>query len=785
MSQAQLTGSLVGRVTSSDSHNPTTHFANDTLGYEATIPKEVDVDSSITSSLTVPSSQTIIDYLERPAIMSSGVLQTTDSGILFNTDVTTILSNTLKYARLAGIYTVKCGFKVTLQVNASRFQTGRYILGFVPNGGIPATDTVHANLWYTMHTANLTSITQLPHVELDLAKQTHVTLNIPYMSVLTHNVIGASAPYFLMGRVILMPYYGLQAGSGSSTVPYTLWGSCQDVQIGAPTVNQMATPQVKEAASEGVGPISGVLTKVSKASTILGQIPLLAPYTQTASWVSAVFSDAARALGWSKPLDMSVPTRMVRTIAPYMGVADGDSQAKPLGISLTNETAQDIGLARTDVDEMSFEFIKKHYAYFQSFNWTAASTSGTQLFTQSITPNLYTTYAKGFVPLPCNLPLIYTSKWRGGMKYRFKLVKNEFHTGRLLIAFAPGLSTVTFTMAQSEYVYREIVDIRTTSEFEICVPYLDPRLWLGNNDSSGYISIFVLDVLVAPSSVPTTVGIICEACADDDMQYAQPVNSIYEPYIPFVGQMARPFVNQMADPYVVTDCVDLGSTSSGHRKAVEIAIGEDFRSFRQLIKRFFTQQYLTFSNRLIAAQGLLYYWPFVLYPVTQKTNNGAALLRDYFTSDPINTLSCSYLFSSGGMRLMMKFAKGVGDIPFTIEVGYDAGTAAASQAAGGGTYTASTIDNAKVVFCPSNEGVAEVQIPPYNNLLARGCANQIVNGSYSILGSIPYQNANVLTIGNYNDLSGSYSVTLARAGADDFHLHGWVSTVPLVSRNTA
>ena len=178
----ETSGTAEVRPTTDSSQNPTTKFADDSVGYRAELAHS-NIEDPFSHLIVAPNSQTIIDFLQRPSILTSASFTASDSGILFSTDVCSIITSQ-KHSRMSNIYTWRADFELTLQVNADRFQQGRYILFWLPSGGA-LSPTVTGNYlpWKNMHTCNLTKITQLPHVEIDLATQTHVSLTIPYTSV--------------------------------------------------------------------------------------------------------------------------------------------------------------------------------------------------------------------------------------------------------------------------------------------------------------------------------------------------------------------------------------------------------------------------------------------------------------------------------------------------------------------------------------------------------------------------------------------------------------------------
>jgi hypothetical protein len=126
----------------------------------------------------------------------------------------------------------------------------------------------------------------------------------------------------------------------------------------------------------------------------------------------------------------------------------------------------------------------------------------------------------GFTSLPFNY-------WRGGIRFRFSIVKTMFMQGRLQITYNPGNDT-TLTDPQSE-LYTMTVDISETSDFTIECPYMYHKDWSRNiNPSSGLIrdgapgSIIVraMNRLVTNDCATTVANIILYTSASDDFQVA-------------------------------------------------------------------------------------------------------------------------------------------------------------------------------------------------------------------------------------------------------------------------
>jgi hypothetical protein len=755
-------------------HNDTTKFADDTIGLEAS-PIGVTHTDEFVTQLIAKSSQTIIDYLERPSVLTYGSFTTTDSGILWITDVVNTVTPP-KARRLDNIYTIKNDYKITLQVNADRFQQGRYILFWLPSGGGTTPPISGANLaWRNMHTCTLTKITQLPHVEIDLATQTHVTLNIPYTSIHPMNSWSTSTGTMTygMGPIGLIPYSKLNPGlGGSTTCGYTVWGSLQNITIGSASYNQMNV-SVKEGKAYGQGPISGVLDKISRTASMLGDVPVVGSYARTTSWASALAAKAARIWGWSKPLALASPNRVDRKINTFAAVADVTAFHKPLGVMSENSVAVPPNIS-TNIDEMSIDFIKKIPAYITGFNWSTSATAGTILFQTTVAPNSYTSWSAGFTFTPASFIAAQFSRWRGSMVYTFKLVKTSFHRGRLLVAFFPGtVSALTTSIDQTEFVYREIVDVSETNTFSVCCPYMVPQPWLSSGGMgfqiSGTLIVYVVDPLVAPSTVSASIDALVETAAGDDFQVAIPAPWAYEPYSPSTAQMA--------EQYIETPCFDLGpkSTSVDDRLPV-FTMGESVKSVRQLLKR----QWI--FNAIVGVGGGSWaeFWPYVVEPVMQAAGSGGVLKRSYFFTDPVNLWACAYAMAHGSMRYSLTSSVLSAQTVTTAYVKSNTRSSIESRSSRPSGGSVSVYNNSSI------EGLIEFQTPNWNTGIGRATPAQLVNASFPLTATDPM--ANLTTVAVLGELSTEaiavHSAGVARSAGDDFGFGIFVGVPPVVANTS-
>lgn len=265
-------GIFVGHSSSSEQHVATTIFKDDTIGTTSTIVEPVGSQfRSFARSKATPGTSDIKSFLERPTQMSTGNFSAANTGILASGNLSALL-NSYKTSRMFGMYALRFNLKFTLQVNADRFQQGRYLLVFLPMGGGQVLNQTGRK--QNMNFAHLTTITQLPRVELDLAKQTSVTLEVPFMYNLPALEYSSTSNGFLTeyGIWAIVTYSPLATGSGGTTAPWTLWGSFQDIDFTSVSVNQMDTSTV-EANNKTLAPCP-VLFHGCLVRSVFGERPL-------------------------------------------------------------------------------------------------------------------------------------------------------------------------------------------------------------------------------------------------------------------------------------------------------------------------------------------------------------------------------------------------------------------------------------------------------------------------------------------------------------------------------
>lgn len=598
----------------------------------------LDLANCLKSVADASYQQNIHEFLAKPIILTQGDFVGTIPLIDFDL-LSTLLLRAPWRDKLRGYLAIRATIVVRLQLNANKFQQGRIIMGYVPGG---------KDLFLR---ETLTALTQLPHVELDINSETAAVLEIPYTSPYTHfNLIDGTGE---SAALQVREYAPFRYGAGSSVCGYTIWCSLKDVELVTPTTNtgwiaqsgkvpRKANLKDTELVTMTQGPISGMLNKISAAATVLGDIPLLSSYAGTLAWVTAIGSRVATVFGYSQPRNENLVTKTNRSKYSYENTADGVDNCDTLALSATNAVSILPGLGATNLDEMSLQFIQQIPAYFRTDDWTTSQNYGDNVVALALRPSDF--YVTSIVPgandyTPVGFCANLFRYYRGSLKITMKLSKTQFHSGRLAVSFNPGSNPAgPYTIDDSDYLFREIIDVRDATEYTFLIPFVATQPYLDTSEIYGLFLVHVLNPLVAPDTVSATVDLLLEISAHHDMEWAMPKEIGLSP----TNFYAQSGVGATMESLVHKDKC-LGPSSPTVHTGADVAslcIGEKIMSVKQLLNRL---------NYTIANWGLSrVFRPFDIYP---SFKGSLGLFTASSNNDYITIFSSCYRYNRGSVNI--------------------------------------------------------------------------------------------------------------------------------------
>ncbi len=749
----------------------------------------------VENTMTGMVDQGLASFMAKPIQIVTGSITTQLGGAqLFNFSIgAQLLANTMWAEKVKGFLNVRGTAHIKLQINASPFQAGRLILAYIPQYS-------NNTLTYAGHIQDLMCITQLPHVEMTF-QDTECELEIPYIAPTTHyNIYNGG---FDWGSVFCFVYSPLATGSGGNNqVTYTCWQSFSEFELATPIVPQSGgykngkknvikkyrvnaiKSNLDSEVNEGSGPISSVLSHVSSIASTLYSVPMLSAIAGPTAWATNALSGLASAFGWSKPAIDSQIVRTYDTPHAYMASTNEPDITTSLGLIQDNKVSVMSDVNLSGVDEMSINFIKRQKAFIYKFPWTQTTLPG-PLFSFSAVPNVgfvfmaSTPIGATSVAVPTTLTPIgllnslYTY-WRGSLEFTLKITKTQYHTGRLIISFAQS-GTSTVTNQQTNYLHREVIDIRDGDEFVIKVPYCATTMWqpcdgtyIVNGPARFYIN--VLNELVCPETASNSVEILIEVRGGPDLEFAVPRSGNLAPaIIPQSGGEA-----DMTVPMISSGPIGGSSISSGTSRAAELCIGETCTSILQLLKRY---KKLAVNNSMANNRLAFYpfYWGGIYGNGVVSGGSTGSLMYDY-----LGLFASCYAHSRGGVRYKLIRSDGSGPITTTLRQylpnvynPFDVSAAAPYEGMGPGPITTPTFQeiNPATAFDSGVQCGTSVSVPMYSRTFAR-LNRLIVNGNANM---VPLTEDVCLVHPVFISNTSTFAATpVYRCAADDFQFSFWI-----------
>lgn len=798
--------------------NATTQFVTDGEAVSTTIANSIPMDPSFLNSSTDTIEQTIKQFFEKPVVVASGNFTTTDTFSTFSALISPngiINANPILQDKIKGYLGFRATTVLRLVVNATRFQQGRYNLQFMHTGGADINNT-GATFRISALENTLMQRTQLPHAELDLSCDTEACLRIPYSSATNYFPMSSyvhNNGFGAVGLFRIYPYSPLVAASGSTTAGYTLWAHFEDVQLvgAAKPQSGRAFSSVKkknesevEQNSVNIGPISSALVRVAKFSDIVSQVPLLSSYAITTSWFANIAANAASVFGWAKPVSLAPSQRVTQNYLPWTANVDAPDMSFPLSLSCQNQVGKAVGFSGTDIDEMDFKYLATIPAWYSTTPWTVGTASGTQLLSYDVNPFVYrsvnvVTARATIHHTPCAFIASYFQKWRGSFVYKIKLVKTEFHSGRLAVSFSPFedavFSTTSPTFAETPYLHREIIDIRETNEFTFVVPFMSSSPYkecidsaANGNAVTGKFTIHIVDPLVAPNTVSQSIQILLEVCMGPDVEFAVPTRSGMRPLYGLNPQSGNAFDTPVNACSNFTGSIGSSAIATDGNTNALFCIGEKISSFRTLLKM--PTQIIPLTAPTAAAY--LNILPYALPYVRYDTGPPAYVDPEWFP-DAYATIASLYVYYRGGVRLkyLDNSPVTIAD-PFAVYLHTSSLDSMESDLAlrgvmfdttdGFGITDASVSRfNAPVMYYKAGYS-GEVQIPAYGSFHSRA----VLDGTVNVLGD-EYNRQSTTTLPGIVVTRSSVPVgggtvcSILRGMSDDANFGGFLSIPPMVN----
>jgi len=758
----------------------------------------------------------IKDYLNKPKLLATIAWDTSKlkNYELWYQDIGgALIGNSMWMDKMRGFGLMRGTAVLRLLLNANPFQQGKLLLHFLPcENAFLSTDTT-----FSMYNKSIASKRQQPCVELDCSDGGAV-FKIPYIAPVNwYNLITQVFGWGVAHLSVMSP---LAVGTGGvNAVDISIYLHFEDVELSAPMVPQTAGsggggPKQKfkakvvgkDCASKELdamegGSLSSALKAGSIVATKLGEISAMSSLASPATWTLMAAAGLSNYNGWSKPTNNRAETLVSQQYDRYLASSDGVSNALPIALRSDNAVSVTDGLSVYEGDEMSFGFLYKVSTCIRTFQWPASASTGSSIVSFDVNPrNLYevgVSPGTGLTTLIGMGPPIYYlansfAYWRGSINVTFKLVKTDYHTGRLQLTWTPVTTPIATPPTipdntTGQYSLREIIDIKEGNEFTFNFPWLNEQNYLRTDQNSGFFSISILNELRAPDTCSQNVEILMYVSGGDDFELQLPgfqVGRDARSTLPFVPQT---LMENTGDKEIISGVVgDAGIIKKHNVKYSGMSTGELPMNVKQFLSR---SNQVVFKTQPGTVDGFAV-WPWHNTLMSSTITTGT-LIGPPVGPDLYSIFANMYAFYRGGVNITVKttgaeaatygrHAVVAGTlIPFIPIVNSQPYINPVGVTGEGGTndyLTAATAFSGLqgTALSNANIGLASFKVPYFTKTKCSLVTRQVGNGGYiSTDVSQPTVRLSVTSSGGFNHF------TCLRSFADDFQLSYFIGCPPI------
>nr|WKV33672.1 MAG: RNA-dependent RNA polymerase [Riboviria sp.] len=290
----------------------------------------------------------------------------------------------------------------------------------------------------------------------------------------------------------------------------------------------------------------------------------------------------------------NIPHRLIPTAASSWSYGTGISEpVNPLRLQ-----GHRMGVARNQeigYNEMLMRVPLSTFGMLRHITWSSVSqdnnVTGTLLWSCDANPMLEKAVFDGYTPSDKDSLMVYAVPpvtvvssmfdfWRGGLEFRFDIVASQFHTGRLLIAYIPGVAGGEHVSLQEARNSAHIVfSLQETQSVTFTVPYIADKPWwqrryggairASETRSPSRVFMFILNPLIPMESVANAVFIIPYVRASVDFELAVPV---------------QPALGLSLDPRFISNTANLLRVKTGYEPAYAGAWRYFFNSGKYILR---------------------------------------------------------------------------------------------------------------------------------------------------------------------------------------------------------
>nr|UNY42100.1 MAG: polyprotein 2 [Picornavirales sp.] len=537
----------------------------------------VDTFKWTTASQVLPMNLTVNDYVANaPKHMKRYILPQS-----------LLEASSLLRQKLNNFMLMRADVEIDVKVNANPFQQGSLLVAYSPRA-------LSTSRFRGTGGEFLASVTSLPHQVLYLEQGNSMCFRVPYAHVLDY--INLTSPDDTFGTLSIYVLTPLTGPSSAETVDVTVRLRFVDIKLEVPTDNSLLqvpayiameqkalllprpsttvhglVAQMKE--GETTGPVTRIASSVATIGDSLSSVPVIGTAAGMIGWFARQTAKVATVFGWSKPLDLTMPTAVVNRPAAYMGNTEGKDASLMLA-QIPDNAIDPSDMIPATTDEMALGYIFDRPNIVGRILVPKSAFQQEQLlFSWEVSPFNYLTQQRDSNGQDLALgsfsfaSLMY-KLWRGSIQYTLSAVKTQYHAARIMAVYFPNRTRLDIPATYGELMTSNsnmIYDLTALADCEfslsqpIVVAYTSEEPWkqtLWKNSSGlydastlatcvGTVGVYCINELVCPDTVAQEVTFLLQVKGGSDYEVAIPQIQLQGGFAPAATFNAAPAIAEI------------------------------------------------------------------------------------------------------------------------------------------------------------------------------------------------------------------------------------------------
>lgn len=415
---------------------------------------------------------------------------------------------------------LRAGVEFIVLVNKQQFQQGNLLISYLPGARYNSAKNAMCQTTDPSSNANLSTLTGMPRVNLDLMDATRADLTVPYAS-----------PFI---------YYNLLSGEGTIGDFYiTVYSQLKDIAADATVSVQVMARFVDVDLQFPAGTSPASFSKVPLLDNLINNFSqkpdLVTLQNLLREGKSLVEKHKAGSFRFQMNSENVSASNFKPVALPNMAVSDQSNNAHILSLSSSNNLPS-ANMGKASSSEMNFKTIVQIPIYFDRFSIASSVGGNTNVYSKLVTLLDYSNKDSSTNSVGIDYITFLGqnfSKWRTSFKYNFRFVKTTFHSLRVRIFFAPNATSESGVDRNA--VISKIIDLKDNNFAEFEVPFIWPHPFLNTevgNKNLGILGVDVLTKMVHPATVASSIDVIVERSAGTDFCLNLPKQLSYFPFDP-------------------------------------------------------------------------------------------------------------------------------------------------------------------------------------------------------------------------------------------------------------